>query len=181
MTRDEALDLVKSKVSNKNLIKHMLATEAVMRRLAEHFDEDIELWGLAGLLHDLDYDQTVDDFPRHGLLTADILSEYDVDDRVVQAIKAHPGHVPAESRMDKALYAVDPLTGLIVAAALMHPSKKLRNVDTEFVANRFKEKRFAAGANRDQIKTCNRIELDVETFIGISLKAMQEIDDQLGL
>ena len=181
MTRDEALNLVESKVSNKNLIKHMLATEAVMRKLAEHFDEDLELWSLAGLLHDLDYDETVDDFPRHGLLTAEMLDEYDVDERVVHAIKAHPGHVPAESQMDKALYAVDPLTGLIVAAALMHPTKKLKNVDTEFVMNRFKEKRFAAGANRDQIKTCDQLGLELETFVSIGLKAMQDIDDQLGL
>jgi putative nucleotidyltransferase with HDIG domain len=159
----------------------MIATEAVMRKLAEHFEEDLELWGLAGLLHDLDYDETVDDFPRHGLLTAEILDEYDIDERVVHAIKAHPGHVPAESRMDKALYAVDPLTGLIVAAALMHPTKKLKNVDTDFVMNRFKEKRFAAGANRDQIKTCDQIGIGLETFIDISLKAMQDIDTQLGL
>ena len=181
MIRNEAFNLVKSKVSNTNLIKHMLATEAVMRRLAEHFGEDPELWGLAGLLHDLDYDETVDDFPRHGLLTAEMLQDYDVDDRVVQAIKAHPGHVEAESRMDKALYAVDPLTGLIVAAALMHPSKKLKSVDTDFVMNRFKEKRFAAGANRDQIKSCDQIGLDLETFLTISLQAMQDIDDVLGL
>ncbi|MFQ6092426.1 MAG: HDIG domain-containing metalloprotein [bacterium] len=181
MTRDEALDLVRSKVSNKNLIKHMLATEAVMRSVAGRLGEDPEPWGLAGLLHDLDYDQTVDDFPRHGLLTAEMLAAFDVDATVVQAIKAHPGHVPAQSRMDKALYAVDPLTGLIVAAALMHPTKKLKSVDTAFVMNRFKEKRFAAGANREQIKTCDRIGLEVEEFIGIALRAMQSIDDQLGL
>jgi putative nucleotidyltransferase with HDIG domain len=181
MTREEALDLVKSNVSNKNLVKHMLATEAVMRALAEDFGEDPELWGLSGLLHDLDYDQTVDDFPKHGLLTAEMLEPYDVENSVIQAIKAHPGHVPAETRMDKALYAVDPLTGLIVAATLMHPSKKLKNVDTDFVLNRFKEKRFAAGANRDQIRTCEGFGLNVEAFIATALKAMQGIDEELGL
>lgn len=181
MTREEALDLVESKVSNKNLVKHMLATEVVMQKLADYFGEDQQVWGLAGLLHDLDYDQTVNDFPRHGLLSVEMLEPYDVDDSVIQAIKAHPGHVPAESRMDKALYAVDPLTGLIVAAALMHPTKKLKNVDADFVLKRFKEKRFAAGANRDQIKTCDSIGLDLETFVRIALEAMQEIDDTLGL
>ena len=181
MTRDEALNVVTSRVSNKNLVKHMLATEAVMRELADYFGEDAELWGMAGLLHDLDYDETVNDFPRHGLLTAEILQAYDIDERVIQAIKAHPGHVPAESQLDKALYAVDPLTGLIVAAALMHPTKKLTNVDTAFVMNRFKEKRFAAGANREQIKTCDEIGLDIETFVSIALKAMQNIDSELGL
>lgn len=181
MTREEALTLVRSKVSNINLVKHMLATEAVMEHLATHFGEDREMWGLAGLLHDLDYDQTVDDFPKHGLLTAEILESHDIDNRIIQAIKAHPGHVPAESRMDKALYAVDPLTGLIVAAALMHPSKKLKEVDVPFVMNRFKEKRFAAGANRDQIQSCKEMSLDLEAFIGIGLKAMQDIDSELGL
>jgi putative nucleotidyltransferase with HDIG domain len=181
MTREEALALVQSKVSNRNLVKHMLATEAVMRYLAEHFGEDQDVWGLAGLLHDLDYDLTVNDFPQHGLLTAEMLEPYDVDGRVLQAIKAHPGHVPAQSRMDKALYAVDPLTGLIVAAALMHPTKKLSNVDLPFVLKRFNEKRFAAGANREQIRSCEQMGLDLETFVRIALKAMQNIDTELGL
>ena len=83
--------------------------------------------------------------------------------------------------MDKALFAVDPLTGLIVAAALMHPTKKLENVDTQFVLNRFKEKRFAAGANRENIETCESLGLSLEDFISISLKAMTDISDELGL
>ncbi len=181
MIRDEAMELVRSQVSNENLIKHMLATEAVMRELAVHFGEDEELWGMAGLLHDLDYDRTVDDFPRHGLLTAEMLESYAVDERVVHAIKAHPGHVPAESRLDKALCAVDPLTGLLVAAALMHPTRKLRNVDVEFVLKRFKEKRFAAGANREQMQTCAGFGLELESFVSIALRAMQAIDTELGL
>jgi putative nucleotidyltransferase with HDIG domain len=152
-----------------------------MRRLARHYGEDEELWGLAGLLHDLDYDQTVNDFSRHGLMTAEILEELGVDPRIIAAIKAHPGHQAAISRMDKALYAVDPLTGLIVAAALMHPSKKIRQVDLQFVLNRFGEKRFAAGANRDQIRTCEALPLDLETFIGMALEGMQSVDGELGL
>jgi len=181
MDRAEALQLVKSRVKNKNLVKHMLATEAVMRRLARHFGEDEELWGLTGLLHDLDYDQTVDDFPRHGLVTAEILEELNIDDRIINAIKAHPGHQEAKTRLDKALFAVDPLTGLIVAAALMHPSKKLTEVDSQFVLNRFKEKRFAAGANREQIKSCEGLNLSLETFIQLALEGMQAIDQDLGL
>jgi putative nucleotidyltransferase with HDIG domain len=181
MDRDEALQLVRSQVKNKNLIKHMLATEAVMRRLAQYFDEDEEMWALTGLLHDLDYDQTVDDFPRHGLVTAEILEKMDVDRRIIDAIKAHPGHQEAKTRLDKALYAVDPLTGLIVAATLMHPSKKLSEVDVDFVLHRYKEKRFAAGANREQIASCQELGLDLETFVGLALEGMQSIDDELGL
>lgn len=181
MDRIEALDLVRSQVKNKNLVKHMLATEAVMRKLARHFAEDEELWGLTGLLHDLDYDQTVNDFPRHGLVTAEILEELVVDSRIIDAIKAHPGHQEARTNLDRALYAVDPLTGLIVAATLMHPSKKLREVDVQFVLNRFKEKRFAAGANREQIKSCESFGLDLPTFVRLALEGMQSVDKELGL
>ena len=181
MTREEALKLVNEKVSNKNLRKHMFATEVVMKHLARTFNEDEELWSLAGLLHDLDYDQTADDFPRHGLITADMLAGTDVPEEAIYAIKSHPGHFPRKSPLDKALYAVDPVTGLIVAATLMHPTKKLKNVDLDFVMRRFKEKRFAAGADRDQIRSCEDIGISLEDFIALSLKSMQEIDAVLGL
>ena len=181
MDREEALRLVRSHVKNRNLVKHMLATEAVMSRLAQHFGEDEAMWAVTGLLHDLDYDQTVDDFPRHGLVSAEILEQMNVDERIINAIKAHPGHQEARTRMDKALYAVDPLTGLIVAATLMHPSKKLREVDVDFVLHRYKERRFAAGANREQIASCQDLNLDLETFIGLALEGMQSIADELGL
>jgi len=180
MTRDEALELVKSKVKNKNLVKHMIATEACMRGLARHFHEDEDFWGLTGLVHDLDYDQTAKDFPKHGFLAAQMLEEMGVDEKIVYAVKAHTGHVEAISTMDKALFAVDPLTGLIVAATLMHPTKKLKDVDTGFVLNRFKEKRFAAGADRDTIRTCENIGLSLEEFITISLDAMKAVADELG-
>ena len=159
----------------------MFATEAVMRAVASHFNEDEETWGLAGLLHDLDYDQTADDFSKHGFLTVEILKDKDVSDEILQSIKSHPGHVERESLMDKALYAADPITGLIVAAALMHPSKKLKSVNTEFIERRYKEKRFAAGANREQIQSCETMGLPLHDFIELSLKAMQSIDSELGL
>lgn len=181
MTREEALKLVKSRVKNRNLVKHMIATEACMSFLASHFHEDEDLWSLTGLLHDLDYDQTAEDPAKHGMLGADMLEEMGVDDRIVYAVRAHADHVEARSMMDKALFAVDPLTGLIVAAALMHPTRKLENVDAQFVLNRFKEKRFAAGANRDTIRTCESLGLSLEEFISISLKAMQSVADELGL
>ena len=132
MTRDQAVEQVKSHVGNKNLIKHMLATEAVMKRLAVHFDEDVASWGLAGLLHDLDYDQTAEDFDNHGKLTVRMLADQDLSEEILHAIQSHPGHLPRNSRMDKALYAADPITGLIVAAALMHPTRKLANLDLKF-------------------------------------------------
>jgi putative nucleotidyltransferase with HDIG domain len=181
MRREEALDLVKSKVKGKNLIKHMLAVEAIMKRVAEHFDENVEMWSMTGLLHDLDYDETVNDFDRHSLLTCEWLHDYDLDERVLYAIKSHPRKVEPQSKMDWTLFAADPLSGLIVAAALMHPSKKLKDVTAEFVLNRFKEKRFAAGANREDIKACEKIGLSLEEFVKLALEGMQSIDVELGL
>ncbi len=181
MTREEAWSLVNSKVKTPNLIKHMLAVEAVMRKLAGHLGEDVGVWGLTGLLHDLDYDETVKNPEAHSLLAAEWLKSYDVDERVVHAIKAHPKKVPAECRMDWALYATDPLTGLIIAAALMHPTKKLGSLTVEFVLNRFKEKRFAAGASREDIQKCEELGLSLEEFVQLALEGMKEIDQELGL
>ena len=181
MTRDEALELIKSKIKNKNLVKHVIATEACMKALAKHFHEDENLWGITGLLHDVDYDQTSKDPSKHGIIGAQILQEMGVDESIVYAVKAHAGHTEAKSKMDKVLFAVDPLTGLIVAATLMHPTKKLKDVDAKFVMNRFKEKSFAAGANRDNIKSCEDFGLQLEEFITISLDGMKTVSDELGL
>jgi len=181
MKREEALSLVKSKVKNKNLIKHMLAVEAIMRRLADHFGEAKELWGLAGLLHDLDYDETVNNPEKHSLETVEWLRNYDLDERILYAIKAHPRKVEPKSKMDWSLFATDSLSGLIVAATLMHPSKKLKNLDVIFVMNRFKEKRFAAGARREDLEECEKIGLSLKEFIKLALEGMQEIDTELGL
>jgi hypothetical protein len=173
--------LIEQHVSNKNLRKHMLATEAVMKGLARHLGENEDEWALAGLVHDLDYDQTVNDFANHGLITAKLLEGKGLSDSVLHAVKSHPGHFPRESRMAQALYAADPVTGLIVAAALMHPTKKLKNVDVDFIERRFGEKRFAAGANREQIQTCDTLGLSLKEFLRLSLEAMQGIDADLGL
>lgn len=180
MTRDYAYNLVKPRFSNKNLFKHVLAVEAVMRELAEHFREDVEEWGLAGLLHDLDYEETADTPDQHTLVTEQLLKETDVSDEIIHAIKAHNNLVSLDTLMDKALYAADPVTGLIVAATLMHPDKKLKSIDTDFVLRRFKMKSFARGANRDQIRTCENIGLSLEEFITFSIRGMCKIDKDLG-
>lgn len=181
MNRDDAYKLAKSKFTNKNLFKHVLAVEAVMRELANHFGEDAAKWGLAGLLHDLDYEETVNEPDRHTLVTEEILKDYDIKEEIIAAIKCHNDKAPRDSLMGKAIYAADPVTGLIVAAALMHPDKKLKSIDVPFIMRRFKEKRFAAGANRDQIKTCQDFGLELEQFLAIALKGMQGIDKELGL
>jgi len=181
ISREEALRLVEENIKKKNLVKHVLAVEAIMRDLSVRFGEDPELWGLAGLLHDLDYEKTADAPAKHGYLTVEMLGEMDVPDSVLHAILAHVGHVDRDSNMDKAIYCVDPVTGLIVASALMHPTKSLAGMDAAFVGKRFKEKRFAAGANREAIASCNELGLDLQDFIEISLEAMRKISDKLGL
>lgn len=181
MTRQEAYDLAKPRFSNKNLFKHVLAVEAVMRELAEHFDRDVEEWGLVGLLHDLDYEETAKTPEKHTLVTEELLKEYNLRPEIIHAIKCHNNLVPISNLLDQALYAADPVTGLIVAATLMHPERKLKSVDVEFVLRRFKEKSFARGANREQIASCEKMDLSLEEFLAIALKAMQKIDKELGL
>ena len=181
LTREKAYGLVVEKIGVNNLLKHILAVEAGMRRLAEHFNEDVEYWGLTGLVHDLDYNETKNDEKRHTFITENWLKEYDLPEDMLYAIRAHPGHVPCKSRLDWALYTVDPTTGFIVACALMHPEKKLGVIDADFMLRRFKEKRFAEGANRDQIRTCQDFGLELEEFLEIALKSMQAIDKELGL
>jgi len=183
MNREEALNKVKKYVKNKNLIKHMLATESIMRALAKRFNEDEEKWGLAGLLHDIDYELTEKEPEKHSLLAEELLKDDNLPEDVIEAIKAHNEihQLPRETLLAKALYAVDPLTGLIVAAALIHPEKKLAPLDVNFILNRFKEKSFARGANREQIKTCEEFGLSLEEFINIGLEAMKSISDELGL
>ncbi|KPU26479.1 phosphohydrolase [Caloranaerobacter sp. TR13] len=183
MNRIEALKHVKANVKNKNLIKHMLATEAVMKGLARKLKQDEVKWGIVGLLHDIDYEKTAKNPEKHSLIGAQMLEELGYDDDIVYAVKVHNDMhgLKRNSLMDKALYSSDPLTGLIVAAALISPEKKLNKIDEKFVLNRFKEKSFAKGANRDQIAACKEIGLELEEFIEIGLSSMQEISKELEL
>ena len=182
MKREQALAAVREKINNQNLVKHMLATEAVMRALAERFDQDVEEWGLAGLLHDIDLDECKGDMTVHGRMSADMAKVMGASVAVCHAIVCH-GTVgePCVTLMDKALYCADPVTGLITAGALIRPEKRLSVVEAKSILKRFKEKSFAAGANREQIAKCSDIGLTLEEFIALSLKAMQSISDDLGL
>ncbi len=181
MTREYALKLLRDKLKNNNLFKHSLAAEACLNELAEKFGEDTTQWRLAGLLHDIDYEETSAQPTKHGLVGAAFLEKFQLDSAIINAVKVHSGHLPPESNLDWALFAADPLTGLIVASALMHPEKSLNALDADFVLRRFKEKRFAAGANREQIATCQNLGLELNEFIEICLRGMQKISEELGL
>ncbi len=179
--RTTSLALMEEKIDILNLRKHIRSVEAGMRHLAQRFDEDIELWGLTGLLHDLDYNETKDDEARHTFVTEEWLKSYDIPDEMMYAIRCHPGHAPCRSRLDWALYAVDPTTGFLVACALMHPEKSLAALDERFVNKRFKEKRFAAGATRENMAACENLELEVTEFILLVRDGMLTISDYLEL
>lgn len=184
MNREEALKLVKEKIQNQNLVKHCLATESCMQGLAEHFSEDKEKWGLTGLLHDIDYEETKNDPDRHSIVGAEILEKLGLDKEIVEAVKTHnEAHgIALETKMAKAIFCVDPLTGLIVASTLVLPSKKIADLTTENVLNRFKEKSFAKGANREIISKCQELlGLSLEEFTKIGLEAMKKISNELGL
>lgn len=183
MDRTEALALLRKNLTNRNLFNHCLAVEAVMRSLARHFDQDEEKWGLAGLLHDIDYDRTKDDPARHSLEGAELLAGLGLPEDIVYAIKVHNEYhgLPRLSQMDQALYATDPLTGFIVAGALIRPEKKLATVDIPFLMKKFKEKGFARGANRETMKACSELGLSLEDFIGLGLEAMQGIAAEMKL
>lgn len=183
MNREEALSFLNENVKNGNLVKHSLAVEAVMKKLARHFSEDEEKWGLTGLLHDIDYEETKDDPERHSILGAEMLTKKGLDNEIVTAVKAHNEihNISRETKMAKALYCTDPLTGLIVAATLVLPDKKIANLTSNNITNRFKEKAFAKGANRDVIQACEEIDLSLEEFAKMGLEAMQEISNEIGL
>ena len=181
MKRNEAFELVKKYLKNKNLVKHSLSVEACMRALAEKLGEDVEKWGLAGILHDIDYEMTEKDPEKHTVEAVKILKEFNVGSDIIYAIQAHAGIVPCKSKMDWAIFSIDPLTGLIIAATLMHPNKKLEDVDLGFIQRRYKEKSFARGAKREDIEQIANIDMELDEFISICLKAMQGISKELGL
>ena len=183
MNRGEALDSVKDNVENKNLVKHMLATEAIMRALAKRFGEDEEEWGLTGLLHDIDVELTEGDMNSHSKLGADLARELGASEAMAHAILSHNERhgVSCETKLDKALFCADPLTGLIIAAALVRPDKKLAGLEASSVRKKFKEKSFAAGVNRQQISLCSEIGLELDEFIELGLEAMKGIAADLRL
>ncbi len=183
MTRDEALAIVHEYVKNENLVKHMLSVEAAMRFYAEKFGEDPEPWGLAGLLHDFDWEihPTLEEHPNAG---EPILRQRSVPPEIIRAVLSHADHsgFPRQSRMEKALYACDEVTGLITAVALVRPSRSLLDLEASSVKKKWKDKTFAAGANRQEIeKAAAEFGIDLWEHVGNVILAMRRIAPELGL
>jgi len=184
MNRDEALNLIKSKIKNKNLIKHMLASEAIIKSLAKKLHEPEAEWGIVGLIHDLDFEETKDMPEKHSLITIDILKDKGFSEEQLNAIKAHNAEnlgLVRKTKIDFALTCAEQITGLIVACALVQPDKKLASVTSESVMKKFKQKSFAANVSREDIKLCEKLGLTLEEFVSLSLKSMQIISNDLGL
>ena len=183
IVRDDALTLLRHYLKKENMIKHSLAVEAIMRALARKLSRDQELWGLTGLLHDLDYEYTSEDPHEHGVVTCQILEGL-LPPEGMDAIKAHnyqyTGQTPVHT-LEKALIAADAVSGLIIATALIIPSKKLADVKIETLLNKFDDKSFAKGCDRRRISICYDFGVTLREFLDLSLKALQGIASDLGL
>jgi putative nucleotidyltransferase with HDIG domain len=183
MTRDEALAVVHENVKNDNLVKHMLSVEAAMRFYAEKFGEDAEKWSVTGLLHDFDWEihPTLEGHPLAG---EPILRERGVPEDIIRAVLSHADHsgIPRQTRMEKALYACDEVTGLITAVAYVRPSRSLLDLEPSSVKKKWKDKAFAAGANRDEIqKAAAEFGIELWEHVGNVITAMRRIAPELGL
>jgi putative nucleotidyltransferase with HDIG domain len=182
MNREESLKLLKEHVSKENLLKHMYAVEAIMKETAEFLKEDQEKWRLVGLLHDIDFEKCPEP-EKHCTLAPDILKDV-LDEEMIKTIRTHNfdnlGMKP-ETKMELGLIAADAISGLLIAAALMMPSKKIADVKVETVSKKFKQKDFARNCNRDLILFCEQIGIPREKFFELSLRALQKISNELGL
>jgi putative nucleotidyltransferase with HDIG domain len=184
ITREQAVVLMESRLDAENMRKHSFATEAIMRALAPRFGADPEEWGVAGLLHDIDYNETREEMESHGLITEGILKDAGVAAEIGDAIKYHNAENLGLERSEPihfALTAAETITGMITAATLVYPDKKLASVKPKSVKKRMKAKEFARSINRDHIRLCEKIDIPLDEFIVISLEAMRGISDRLGL
>ncbi len=187
ISRDDTLKLVRAKLKNENLVRHSLSVEAVMQALATHFGGDAEKWGILGLLHDSDYEETKEDLEKHTLLTIEWLKKHgETDSELIRALQSHnaqkTGFPEPEGLMEWSLFCCDELTGLIVATTLMQPTKKLADTTVDSVMRKWNKKGFAAGAKREDIEQCvEKLGIPVEKFVGIALSAMREIASEIGL
>ena len=187
-TRDEALTIVHEYTASESLRKHMLAVEAAMRAYAEKFGEDAERWGITGLIHDFDYERFPNDAhsptEEHPAEGVRILRGRGFPEDVLTAILGHATYsgVPRETKMAKTLFAVDELTGLVTATALVRPSRSVMEVETKSVRKKMKDKAFARGVNRDDvINGAADLGVDLDEHIEFVIKAMQRSADALGL
>ncbi|MFH1326405.1 MAG: HDIG domain-containing metalloprotein, partial [Candidatus Falkowbacteria bacterium] len=182
ITMEQAWEILKKYIQDPANLNHCRESEVIMRALAKHFNEDEDLWAIAGLLHDIDWELVQDDVEEHGVKMQEILKQEGVSDDLTKVIVSHVGgftkHFPENQRstqFEHCLAAAETITGLIYASALVNPEKKLSAVKVKSIKKKMKDKSFAAKVNREVIKECEQAGLELDQFIEISLTAMQEI------
>ena len=181
-TREYYIQLLAKHVSNPKMIAHSIASEAVLKALARKFGEDVDIWGIAGLLHDIDVEITNGDSKKHALVGADMLTD-ELPSEAVDAIRMHNEFATGlqrTTRFQHALAAGETITGLIFATALVYPDKKIESVKVKSITKRMKEKMFAASVNRETIMECEKIGISIDEFAEISLTAVRPIAAELG-
>jgi predicted hydrolase (HD superfamily) len=184
ITRDAAMELLHHYIKNEKMIFHCLASEAVMRGLAVKLGRDPEMWGLAGLLHDLDVEITNAEPTIHGTQTEVLLKDYDVHPDILDAIRMHNECSSGKERSTEfqhALAAGETITGLIFATTYVYPDKKLTSVKPKSVVKRMKEKMFAATVKRENILECGKIDIPIDEFAALAISSMLPIADDIGL
>jgi uncharacterized protein len=181
MNRDEAVAFVREKAEKETTVRHLISVEGVMRRLARHFGEDEDTWGLTGLFHDLDQDQTHEDPERHANLAAEWLREAGVDDGIVNGVLAHAHERYRTDRMSQAVVHADAVAGLLVAAALVRP-EKANGMKVSSVRKKLKDKAFAPGVNREEITEAeDRLGLALEEFLALGIEGLQSVAAEIDL
>jgi putative nucleotidyltransferase with HDIG domain len=181
MNREEAREFVRQKAEKETTVRHLVSVEGVMRRLARHFGEDEETWGLVGLFHDLDQDETHDDPNRHAYVAADWLRQAGVDDRIVTGVLAHAHEEYRTDRLTQAVVHADAVAGLLVAAALVRP-ERAAGMKVSSVKKKLKEKAFAPGVNREEIlEVEERLGLPLDEFISLGIEGLQEVAAEIEL
>lgn len=184
MKRKEALNLLRSYVKNEKLIIHSLSSEAVMQAIAKKLSEDENKYAMAGLLHDIDVELTNANPKTHGIVCIGILRKNNIEEDIIDAIAMHNEEASGKERktvFQHALAAGETITGLIYATALVYPDKKIEGVKYKSVAKRMKQKAFAASVKRENILECEKIGIELNEFIQISVDAMKNISDEIGL
>ncbi len=184
ITREEAFGLLRCYLKNEKMISHSLASEAIMCSIAEKLGEDPQVWGIAGLLHDLDYELINEDPSRHGAETARILEEKGVSSEIIDVIRMHNAEglgLVRSTLFEHAITCAETITGMIVATALVYPDKKVAGVKVKSVTKRMKTKHFARAVSRERIMECEKIGLNLNDFVSLSLEAMKEVAEDIGL
>ena len=184
--RDQALELLKKYNKDESHIHHALAVEGAMRHFANLAGEDEDLWGVVGLLHDIDWEQTTDTPERHCHVAPEMLREAGVDEDIIHAVVSHGygicSDVEPSNAMERTLFAIDELTGLIITAGLVRPSRSLSDLELKSVKKKWKDKAFARGVNRDVIREgAERMGMPLDTVIEETIKALRPIEKEIGM